>query len=449
LASIDSLHVAAGTLELSISNRLVEPVSFTIVLGGFVDSSGDTIMVTGAVSAATGDGSYATTTVSVDLQGVTVVPGAAAFRLDASLMLTGSPLNAANADDALVHAGSMDLEAAWLRGPLDPDVTPELRVGISDFVEIPESSLDPLGDFRDIVAEVVLESAEARLRFVNGAGVPIELEGFTLGVVALTASGTVPVDPNTGDPAYEEDDQGNALVVPVPASGGSVAVGRNADTTLVVSFPKLADRVLKLLLEGRRAAILGAGEAVSGDGQPSYLQQTDSVALQVDVVVGVDVSIPAEGVEYPPGNQTNDGLGLDAEDTEDVIENLLVRAGLSATVTNETPYELEVTIAFIEGDRGTIDVSTLPGSVILDPVRVAAPSVDAQGRVVAPVVDTVESAVAAEHVGPLLGDVYTVTVKPRLFPGPGGGGRAALGVNDRALVASTITLEIKRGGGQP
>ena len=447
LVSIDSLRVDTGTLELSLSNRLVEPVAFTVVIGGFVNASGDTLVVTGTVPAASGDGSYATTTVIIDLQGVTISPGAARFRIDAGLVLSGSPLNPANATDALVHTGSMDLEALWLRGPLDPDETPELRVPISDFLEIPESSLDPLGDFRDILAEVALESAVARLRFVNPAGAPVELEDFTLGVVALTASGAVPVDPNTGGPAYEEDDQGNPLVIPVPAPGESLAIGRSADTTFVISFPALADRVLKLLLDGRRAAIVGTGDAVSGDGQPSYLQRTDTMALQMDVIVGVDVSIPPAGVEYPPGNQTNDGLGLEPEDAEDVIANLLVRAGLSATVVNETPYELEVTIAFIEGDRGTVDVSTLPGSVILAPVRVAAPAVDAQGRVLSPVVDTVESAVAADQIGPLLGEVYTATVKPRFFPGQGGGGRAALGVNDRALIASTITLEIKRGGG--
>jgi hypothetical protein len=410
LVGIDSLEIVDGSLEIVTSNRLVE---------------------------------------TVDLAGVTIVPGAAWVRVDLSLTLSGSPLNAANAASAVLQAGTADFDVARLHGPLDPTVTPELVIEIEDFTEIPESSLDPLGDFRDLLEEVVLETAEGRLRFTNSSNTPITLSGFTVGVVALTAAGDVPTDPITDDPVYEVDDQGSPLVIDVPSTGGVIVLGRGAAATVAVSFPTLVDRVVKLLLAGQRAALVGAGVATAGDGSEATLVRSDSVRVEIDVVVGVDATIPATGAAYPPGNQFNEGMGLDPEDADDVIANLLVRAMASAEVVNETPYELEVTVAFIEGNRGETDVTTLPGSVILDPVRVAAPAVDAEGRVVSPVVDTVEVGIAARDIRPLLGESYTATLKATLFPGEGGSGRAALGVDDRALVASTVVLELKRGGGAP
>jgi hypothetical protein len=267
-------------------------------------------------------------------------------------------------------------------------------------------------------------------------------------VVALTATGDVPIDPGTGEPAYETDDQGAPILVPVPGPGGTVQVARNGTTELAVAMPALLDRVVKLLLAGERAAIVGSGTAIAGDGQPSAVNRTDEVVVTVDLVVGVDATIPASGVDYPAQNETNDGLDLQPDDIADVIDNLLVRAFAQAEVVNGTPYELEVAIAYIEGDVGTVDVFTLPGAVILDPVRLAAPEVSADGRVVAPVVDTVEVAVAAAEAEPLLTATYTTTLRTRLFPGPGGGGRAALGADDRAVVRSSVVLEVKRGGAQ-
>jgi hypothetical protein len=449
LQGIDSLQATTGTLDLVTSNRLVETINYTVVPGGFTDGAGDTLRFSGTIPAAAGDGSYATDVRTVDLTGVTIVPAEAWVRVDVDLTLSGSSLNAANAASAILQTGTADFEVAWLRGPLDPAVTPELTIEIEDFTEVPESSLDPLGDFKDLLEEVTLQTAEGRLRFVNSSGTPIEVSDFTVGVVALTPTGDVPIDGGTGEPAYETDDQGNPLVIDVPGGAGTIALGRNAEQVLSIAFPALVDRVVKLLLAGERAALLGVGVATAGDGQESTLLRTDSVRVEIDVVVGVDATIPATGATYPPGNQINEGMGLDSADAADVIENLLVRAVAGAEVVNETPYELEVTIAFIEGDRGATDVTTLPGAVILDPVRVAAPLIDADGRVVAPVVDTVEAGIAASQIGPLLSDTLTATVKATIFPGDGGNGRAALGVEDRAIIASTVTLDLKRGGKAP
>jgi hypothetical protein len=448
LQGVDSLRVVTGTLQVVTRNRLVETIAYTVVLDGFRTAAGGPLTTSGTIPAAPGDGSYATDVLVFDLAGVTIAPPTATVTVDASLVVSGSPANAANATDAILQTGTADFTVEWLRGPLDPAVTPELTVDVQDDVEIPESSLDALGNFRDVLADVMLESALGRMVFVNGAAAPVEVTDLVLGVVALTATGDVPIDPGTGEPAYETDDQGAPILVPVPGPGGTVQVARNGTTELAVAMPALLDRVVKLLLAGERAAIVGSGTAIAGDGQPSAVNRTDEVVVTVDLVVGVDATIPASGVDYPAQNETNDGLDLQPDDIADVIDNLLVRAFAQAEVVNGTPYELEVAIAYIEGDVGTVDVFTLPGAVILDPVRLAAPEVSADGRVVAPVVDTVEVAVAAAEAEPLLTATYTTTLRTRLFPGPGGGGRAALGADDRAVVRSSVVLEVKRGGAQ-
>jgi hypothetical protein len=448
LQGVDSLRVVTGTLQVVTRNRLVETIAYTVVLDGFRTAAGGPLTTSGTIPAAPGDGSYATDVLVFDLAGVTIAPPTATVTVDASLVVSGSPANAANATDAILQTGTADFTVEWLRGPLDPSVTPELTVDVQDDVEIPESSLDALGNFRDVLADVMLESALGRMVFVNGAAAPVEVTDLVLGVVALTATGDVPIDPGTGEPAYETDDQGAPILVPVPGPGGTVQVARNGTTELAVAMPALLDRVVKLLLAGERAAIVGSGTAIAGDGQPSAVNRTDEVVVTVDLVVGVDATIPASGVDYPAQNETNDGLDLQPDDIADVIDNLLVRAFAQAEVVNGTPYELEVAIAYIEGDVGTVDVFTLPGAVILDPVRLAAPEVSADGRVVAPVVDTVEVAVAAAEAEPLLTATYTTTLRTRLFPGPGGGGRAALGADDRAVVRSSVVLEVKRGGAQ-
>jgi hypothetical protein len=448
LQGVDSLRVVTGTLQVVTRNRLVETIAYTVVLDGFRTAAGGPLTTSGTIPAAPGDGSYATDVLVFDLAGVTIAPPTATVTVDASLVVSGSPANAANATDAILQTGTADFTVEWLRGPLDPAVTPELTVDVQDDVEIPESSLDALGNFRDVLADVMLESALGRMVFVNGAAAPVEVTDLILGVVALTATGDVPIDPGTGEPAYETDDQGAPILVPVPGPGGTVQVARNGTTELAVAMPALLDRVVKLLLAGERAAIVGSGTAIAGDGQPSAVNRTDEVVVTVDLVVGVDATIPASGVDYPAQNETNDGLDLQPDDIADVIDNLLVRAFAQAEVVNGTPYELEVAIAYIEGDVGTVDVFTLPGAVILDPVRLAAPEVSADGRVVAPVVDTVEVAVAAAEAEPLLTATYTTTLRTRLFPGPGGGGRAALGADDRAVVRSSVVLEVKRGGAQ-
>ena len=448
LQGIDSLRARSGTLHLVTSNRLVESVAYTVTLNGLRSAAGVVLSGSGVLPPATGDGSYATDVLTFDLADVTIVPASAVFTLALSVVVSGSPLNEPNAASAVLQVGTADFAVEWLRGSLDPEVTPELTQDVEGHVEIPSSSVDALGKFKDVIRDVTIETAVGPLRFRNGAAAPVELTGFEVGVVELTPTGAVPRDPATGAPIYETDGAGNPLVVPVPGQGQSLVLGRTGETTTSVAMAAVVDRTVHLLLAGRRAAIVGAATATAGDGQPSYLRWDDSVTMDVELVVGLDVTVPPAGVAYPPQNEVNEGLDLKPEDVADVLDNLLVHAAASAEVSNGTPYELEVVIAYVEGDFGTTDVTTLPGAVILPAVRVAAPEVSADGRVLTPVIDTVEVAVSPGEVEPLLKAAYTATVKARLFAGDGANGRAALGADDRAIVKATVIADVKRGGTQ-
>ncbi len=448
LQGVDSLRARSGTLRLVTSNRLVESVGYTVTLNGLRDAAGATLAGSGVLPPAPGDGSYVTDVLTFDLAGVTMVPASAVFAVTLSMVVSGSPLNEPNAANGVLQVGTADFAVEWVRGSLDPDVTPELTQDVEGHAEVPQSSLDALGKFKDVIRDVTIETAIGALRFRNGAAAPVELTGFEVGVVELTPTGAVPRDPVTGAPIYQVDDLGHPLVVPVPGPGQSLTIGRTGVATVSVAMAALVDETVHLLLDGRRAAIVGGGTATAGDGQPSELRWDDSVTMDVELVVSLDVTVPPGGVEYPPQNEVNEGLDLKPEDVVDVLQNLLVHAAASAEVANATPYELEVVIAYVEGDFGSSDVTTLPGAVILPPVRVAAPEVGADGRVLAPVVDTVAVAVSPGEVEPLLKAAYTTTVKTRLFAGNGGNGRAALGVNDRAIVQATVIVDVKRGGVQ-
>jgi hypothetical protein len=445
--SIDQVDVLTGTLTLTTSNRLVEVVSYTVTLGGFLDPTGSPFTASSVLPAAPGDGSYATDVLVFDLANGTLLPNSAVLDLRVTATLSGSPLNAANADDAILQVGIADFDVQAVSGSLDPQVTAELTDSVEDFTEVTLGSVD-FGKFEDAVIASTLNAATGTLRFRNTADAPVELVNFTLGAVQLTPTGQVPRDPATGIPLYETDGAGTPILVPVTDPGQStLTVPRTSTNTITVAMPQLADRVVHLLLGGSRVAVVGSGAASAGDGQPSRITRTDSVYLVTDLFVGFDFTVPDSGVVITE-NSLQDGLDFAQNDIDDIVLNLLVHAGVTAEVTNSTPFALDIDLAYAPGDLGNADVFLDPNAVVVSPIQVAAPTLDAAGRVTTPVVDTVEIILVGRDIEPLLGIEFTATLRTRVRPGLGGNGRAALGAGDEAIFNSSVVIDVKRGGGQ-
>ncbi len=447
LQTIDAVDVLTGTLTVTTSNRLVEDVTYTVTLGGFLDPMGSPLSATSVLPAAPGDGSYTTDVLIFDLANGTLLPSTAVLDLRATATLSGSPLNAANADDAILQVGVADFEVQAVSGSLDPQITAELTDSVEDFTEITLGSVD-FGKFEDAVIASTLNFATATLSFRNTADAPVELLNFTLGAVQLTPTGQVPRDPITGEPLYETDGGGVPILVPITDPGQpTLLIPRTGTNTVTVAMPQLADRVVHLLLGGSRVAVIGSGDASAGDGLPSRLTRTDSVYLVTDFFVGFDFTVPDTGVVITENSQ-QDGLGFEQPDIDDVVQNLLVTARVTAEVTNGTPFALDIDLAYAPGNLGNADVFLDPNAVIVNPISIAAPTLDAGGRVTAPVVETVEIVLVGRDVEPLLGPEFTATLKTRARPGPGGNNRVALGAGDQAVFRSSVVIDVRRGGGQ-
>jgi hypothetical protein len=436
-------------------------MDYTIVFQG-IERSGVPLTGSGTVPGAPGNGNWATDILVIDLAGATMVPDSVEVELRVQVTLTGNPANGANADSAIVQSGLADFRVQSLSGELDPTVTPELAVLVEDSTVLDNSIVGDLGEFEDAVRGSTLNTALADLEILNWAQVPVTLDGFTLGAVVLVG-GAIPRDPITGEPLYETDDQGQPILVPVADPGTTtLSIPRAQGSTpgaktVQLSWPKLATRVVHLLIDGDDVAIVGAGVAAAGDGTPATLTDMDSLRLGADMAVGIDFTIPDSGVVIL-SNNTSDALTFDTqEDIDDILNTLLVRASAISEVENNTPYALEIDIAYAAGDLGDQDVFQVPGASILSTITVAAPSLSAEGRVTDPVTDTTLVSIPAEDVAPLLavdpGDGaptprFTATVRARMRAGTGGNGRAALGVDDVALLVSGVVIEVRRGGAQ-
>lgn len=337
-----------------------------------------------------------------------------------------------------------DLRAiAFVPHTLEAAVAPGLAVAVEEPKELLRGDVD-FGDLEDAVQGTTINTGRVQLVVRNTAAVSVVLSDFTLGAVELTASGQVPRDA-FGDPVYQTDTQGNPILVPVVDPGQvTLSIPGGDSVSVSLSGPSLLDRIVHLLLDDRRVAVIAAGTATAAAGQP---QPGARISLTFHLVVGLDVTLPDTGVVFTSGS-AQEGLGLEQQEDIDDLVSTVIRAAAGAIIENETPFGVVVEIAFAAGDLGDVDVFQVPGAVTLDPVTVAASQVNATGRVTQAVTDTAEIAVAGQELPALLGQDFTASVRVRLMPGSGGGGRSALGLSDRIIVHARASVDVERGGGQ-
>jgi hypothetical protein len=209
----------------------------------------------------------------------------------------------------------------------------------------------------------------------------------------------------------------------------------------------LVDRLVHLLLNNVRAAVVAAGTAVAGDGSQSRITRNDSAAVNLQLTVGMDITLPDSGIVFTRTEYAS-GADLGTADSASLV-NRLASAAAVTDVVNGTPFAMTVDIAIV-GDSvpSTTDVFTLPGRVNLGPLAVAGSPVDAAGRVTTPAASSQTVALTGHDTRPLLGRKFTTGIRIRLRPPPGGTGRGALRTTDQMLVKSHATIVLNAGGGQ-
>jgi hypothetical protein len=252
-----------------------------------------------------------------------------------------------------------------------------------------------------------------------------------------------------GNPVYEVDATGNPILLEVTDPGQTtLTITASSSRNVDLDAAPLLDRLVHLLLDDERAAIVADGDVLIGDGSQARVTRFDSVSVEMGMTIGLDVTIPPSGVSFSR-NTTQTGLELDPEDADQLIERL-DSAGLVTDAINGSPFGVEVDIAFVEGLVGEdVDIFTYPNAVTLNTITLPVPTVDTQGLVTDPSTSTVTIQLTGEQARQLTGYEISARVRARLLPGTGGGGRGAIRATDQISLSSRARIVLRAGeGGQ-
>jgi hypothetical protein len=300
-------------------------------------------------------------------------------------------------------------------------------------------------DFEDVIEQSTLNSATVAMVVSNTADVPVVLNDVTIGAVRVDAD-TLFRDVG-GNLIYETDAGGTPILVRIADAGETTLdVPRNGSTSVSVGAAELVDRVTHILLDDERVAFVASGIADANDGSSGVILLGDIVDIQYSVVVGMDFTIPLAGVEFDVPNEPVEGVDLEGEEIDDIVDRIVDISGV-ARAENFTSFGVEVATAFAPDSLDeSVDIFTQPGGFLLDTIAVSAPPVDAAGLPTAPTVDSVSVSITAEESRVLLGEWFTAGIRIRLLPGSGGGGRGVIRPDDQLAVSASVTIRLERGG---
>ncbi len=294
--------------------------------------------------------------------------------------------------------------------------------------------------------DATLETVLIELTVDNGANVPIAVQNLEIGVVQLDpVTGQPNRDPITGEFDFETDTTGAAILVDT-----SFTVARVAQTVVELANPQTAaliNRLVNLLLDDVRVALVASGTAEAGDGTSASITSTDVVSLSAAVRFGIDFSIPASGVSFETSTVQN-GLEVDSaigEGNSDELARLIETASVTLEVENGAPFAVEAVAAVVE-DSLDGDVFAAPGRILLDTIAVAAAQVDAEGLVTQPTISTVTVSLTGQEARVFFGEKFTAGIEVILKPPTGN--RGAVQGSDRVIVEATASVRLRVGGSQ-
>jgi hypothetical protein len=407
-----------------------------------------------AVAAAPGDGTTTSGQLVFDLAGAQIVPAEVDVAVTGIARAASATITTVNATNAVIVTGGGSLEIESLAGPLDPLATPELSLTTESSEEFERGLID-LGDMEDAIQSSSLNYAALELDIINSTGIPVSL-GLQIGVVQLDAAGQILRLPG-GAPQYETDGAGTPILFTIADPGSTqLVVGRNSTRSVSVEAAPLIDRLLDLVLDGTRTALVVAGGAELGDGQSASVTRGDFIQVRAGVTVGLDITIPSAGVTFTRTQIVN-GVDLDPADADEFAARIL-QAAAGARVTNGTPFGLTVKMALTpDSVADGVDVFALPlcaglpapgCRISLDSVVVPPSAVNLLGQVVDPSTDSISVSLSGTQARVLFGRKTSVGIRIRLVPGTGGGGRGAIRPADHVAVTGRASLDVRFGGGE-
>jgi len=442
LTSVDTVVINSGSALVTVSNRLPVQAEVEIVLNGFRDQTGMTLRGSVIVPAAAGNGSYTSGALNFDLANVTLIPALAIADANGTASAAMATITQTAVDSAVIASGTGGITVERLSGTLDPGVTPELALGVEEFQELDPDDVD-FDDLEDAIKSSTLNDGTINLSVINGANVPVIMSNFTIGVVELDAFGQVPRDPG-GAPIYAPGCTGSPVLAVTDPGQSTLTLARLATSSVSLDADIVVDCLVHKLLDDQRVALLASGLATAGDGSQATITRQDVVTVIVDVVLGLDFTIPVSGVSFTR-NQTADGLDLEDDEANELAERV-VTAGIVAGINNTTPFFVEVTIAMVPDSVGDgVDIFARPDAVILNPVSLSAAPTDANGVPTGSVTDSVSIVLSGSDVRTVLGRIFTAGIRIRLAPRPDGSRRGAIRPRDGVAVDARVEVVVRRG----
>jgi hypothetical protein len=334
--------------------------------------------------------------------------------------------------------GTFGLDVGAITGPVSGPLPP-VNFSVQDGVEFVGTDLN-LGEFEDAARDASVNTAFAVVTVVNQADAPATLTDFFVGVVRIDPA-TGNLDSVAGQPDYQTDGGGTPiLALLADGAGNTFAIPRSGTAGDTLFSAALVDRLVDMLLDGERVALVGAGDVTVGDGSNATVTATDQLVVTLKPVIGFDFTIPAGGVSVD-SSTTRDGLDLDDENADDIVARL-DSAVATLVVENGTPLGVEAFIVVVADS--VADAFSAPAGAALDTVRVSPAAVDANGRATQPTTDTSAVNISPDEVRIFLGPVFTAGIRLRLLPPAGG--RGAIRASDRIGVNAGITIYVRTGG---
>lgn len=295
------------------------------------------------------------------------------------------------------------------------------------------------GDIEDAIRQVDLNDARLHVNVSNTADIAAVLVDFNLGVAQLDAG---------GQPLAPEIDSltGMDILVPVAETGGnSLTIAANSDTSFTLQGGALVNRLIHMVLDGRRAAVVGVG-ILTTDAPSGQITAADVISVQTELVAVIDLTLPDTGVVFTK-NTTQDGLSIDSVEVPTILERL-VEARVASGILNNLPFSIEVDIAFAPGDLGDSDVFAHPDAVVVGRMTVDTTVIDASGRPIAAQLTNAEVSLVGDELRALLGDRFTATLRIRLKGAATSNRRGVVLAGTNILVNSSARVVLRLGASQ-
>ena len=312
-------------------------------------------------------------------------------------------------------------------------------VAFQEIVQDTASDQLDFGDLEDVIRQIDINDARLILSLSNTSDVEAILVDFSLAAAELDATGQLP-SPLVYEPP------GSPILIPVAEPGtNALRLSANSDTSFTLQGGSLVNLIVHMVLDGRRAAVVGDG-ILTTDDLTGQIDASDVITVQTELVAVLDFTVPDTGLVFTT-NTTQDGLSIKSEEVPQLLQRL-ERADVLSEVLNSLPFGTELEIAIAPGDLGNDDVFSHPDAVVLAKIVVDTSVVDVSGQLSSAQATTAEFSLVRDEARALLQDRFTASIRVRLMGAETSARRGAVRAGTAVAIRSEARIRLRLGASQ-